>query len=210
MVNAKPTSPHRLVPRSDEHLRSRWSVLKRRGASGSESGEAAVDLTASSTDAGEGEGEEDGTGDAVDESQGRRQRGRGKEEKEEDEEEQKQEKVGSGTSLMSAGMRTMLGWLRGTQVAVLPDSSPAPSSYKTIVWHWSKGATAKFNELAKDSNYSWKYDEFLAVWPAEDYGVVTEARWRNKNRIEKEYKRKGTRVKSKAQGSRREKLSYEL
>lgn len=185
----------RLVPRSDEHLRSRWSVLKRRSASRSNAGDAPVD-------GGKGGGEEDGTAEVLYESQEEETEEKGKEEKEEEEVKQTQEKSSaSAPSFMSAGMRNMLGWLRGTQVAIVPDSSPDPSSPNTMVWHWSKAATAKFNELAKDSNYKWKYDEFVAVWPAEEYGVVTEARWRNKNRIEKEHKSTGTRVKSKRKGA---------
>jgi hypothetical protein len=56
-------------------------------------------------------------------------------------------------------------------------------------------ATKKFIELGAPSQYHWTFDEFVAVWPTEEFGYINESRFKNKNRIEKLQLSAGSRVK---------------
>ena len=103
----------------------------------------------------------------------------------------------SSTSTSSSSSSSPLPSVKqsqGAQTAQNPHPRQKPRRERRA-WHWSGPATKKFIELGIPSQYQWTFDEFVAVWPTEEFGYINESRFKNKNRIEKLQLSAGSRVK---------------
>jgi hypothetical protein len=190
----------RLVPRSDESLRSRWSVLKTRAA---KKRPARKDVTTESVMPADSEADGDAAAEVDD---------NGKKEPASDA--VQPTSSSAAPPAQRSVLTSMLEWLNVSAPPPLPpppalvSSSSAYAALPPAVvteqkdWHWGEKATRLFNQLGRQCEYNWTYDEFCAVWPVEEYGHVSESRWRNKQRIERQHLRTGSRVKRKGAGER--------
>ena len=87
-----------------------------------------------------------------------------------------------------------------------PHSSSAarpshPANHSPKNWHWPQAATERFNQLAEERNFEWKYEDFVAVWPVQEFGYVDKVRFWNKCRIEKDRREGRSRVKAQSKSS---------